>query len=61
LYYFITFGEPGAAALGPHKDKPLELADAIAHAYHLLDENMANVAIRDDKGNSISGEDLPPC
>jgi hypothetical protein len=59
--YFVTFGEPSAALLDPQKGKPFELADAITHAYQLLDNNMSGVIIRDDKGNSISGEDLRAC
>jgi hypothetical protein len=59
--YFVTFGEPGDAVLDPEKGKPFELADAISHAYQLLDDKMADVSIRDDKGNSISGEDLRAC
>jgi hypothetical protein len=59
--YFVTFGEPKAAALLPEKDRPLDLADAITRAFQLLDDKMADVTIRDDKGNSISGEDLRAC
>jgi hypothetical protein len=59
--YFVTFGETSAAALDPNRDKPFELADAIIHAYQLLDDKMADVIIRDDKGNSLSGDDLRAC
>jgi Protein of unknown function (DUF2934) len=58
--YFVTFGERGPAALEA-EGKPLELAAAISLAFQLLDDDMADVAIRDAKGNSISGEDLRAC
>ena len=38
-----------------------ELADALTHACRLLDASERNVAITDDLGRSISGQDLVDC
>jgi hypothetical protein len=47
--YFVTFEESYAAALDIASSRPFELADAITHAFQLIDENRPNVALRDDK------------
>jgi hypothetical protein len=59
--YFVIFDEPLAASIDEGVSKSFELADAVTHAFQLIDDNRANVTIRDDKGNSISGEDLLAC
>jgi len=68
MHYFVTFGgfyaggKPAAAAIDSGSlHLPFELADALAHACHLLGEQEANVAIIDGNGNSISGDDLVAC
>jgi hypothetical protein len=61
LSYFVTFGKLGPAARDPGDDKPLNLGEALSRAYQMLDVGMRDVAIRDDKGNSIGGEDLMAC
>jgi hypothetical protein len=40
---------------------PLELADALTHACRLIDQQVPNVAIMDENGNSISGDELISC
>jgi hypothetical protein len=51
----VTFGERGPTVT-ESEEKPLELAVAISYAFQLPDDDMNDVTIRDDKGNSISGE-----
>jgi hypothetical protein len=48
----IDRGRPGV---------PLELADAFTHACRLIDQQVPNVAIKDENGNSISGDELISC
>jgi hypothetical protein len=65
MRYFVTAdqsvagGKPTTAV----DERPIsyEFDDAIAHAYRLLDDGKHNVAIRDDAGNAISGDDLIAC
>jgi hypothetical protein len=59
--YFVTFAKSGAPPPDLGSDKPLELVDALTRAYQMLDAGVQEVAVRDDKGNSISGEDLRAC
>jgi len=67
MHYFVTFdefdakGKPLAAAIDSGPTGAYELDDAIVHAYRLVDEGKHNVAIRDEEGNSISGDDLIAC
>jgi hypothetical protein len=64
MRYFVTSGARAKQA-PPEIDEPadgsFELADALAHAYRLIDEGLPNVAITDDGGRSISGHDLLAC
>jgi hypothetical protein len=60
--YFVTFDDPSrTGAIDEGLSRSFELADALAHACRLLDENKQNVTIRDDLNNSISGDDLLAC
>jgi hypothetical protein len=60
MAYFVTFDARGADAAESGSSKPMELADALAHACRLLDEGKRNVVIKDDR-NSISGDELAAC
>lgn len=64
--YFVTFGgfdstgRPAPVAI----DTPMHtitLSDALAHACWLVSQGREYVAVRDDAGNSISGDDLAGC
>jgi hypothetical protein len=62
--YLVTFGaaaKNAPAAIDEPAGKPFELADALAHACRLIDEQVPNVAIIDGNGRSISGDDLIAC
>jgi hypothetical protein len=64
MRYFVMLDESDASAkvAAPNeRPKAYEFDDAIAHAYRLLDDGKHNVAIRDEAGNSISGDDLIAC
>lgn len=62
MRYFVAFGDPtSAAATDEGLSRSFELADALAHACRLLDEKKQNVTIRDDRNNSIAGDDLLAC
>jgi hypothetical protein len=59
--YSVTFNESKAELRDPDKVKRLELADAVTHAFQLIDQDQANVTIHDGNGNSIFGSDLLAC
>jgi hypothetical protein len=61
MRYFVTVDEEGPTAIDVGKRQEFELGDALVHACRLLDENTRNVTIRDDRNNSISGDDLVAC
>jgi hypothetical protein len=65
MSYFVTSGadaQYGPAAIDqPAGARSFELADALAHACRLIDENVANVAITDGGQRSISGDELVAC
>jgi hypothetical protein len=61
LPYFVTFGEPGAKVPSSEENGAVALVVAITRAYQLIDDGKIDVAISDDKGHSISGEDLLAC
>jgi hypothetical protein len=59
--YYVTFVEPGAEALRSERPRAVELMVAITRAYQLIDDGKLDVAISDNKGHSIAGEDLLAC
>jgi hypothetical protein len=61
MRYFVTFDEAGAGTIDEGSSRAWELADALAHACRLLDEGKKNVAIHDERKNSIAGDDLLAC
>ena len=64
MRYFVTSDESDAGGKARAAAQPQELYefdDAIAHAYRLVDDGKHNVAIHDEAGNSISGDDLIAC
>jgi hypothetical protein len=54
--YFVTHGV-GPAAI----DGGFDFEGAIIHAYRLMDEGKLDVAIQDELGNSIRGDELAAC
>ena len=64
MRYIVTSGaaaKRAAAAIDEAAEQSFELADALAHAYRLIDEGLPNVAITDGGGRSISGDELLAC
>jgi hypothetical protein len=64
MRYFVTLDgsdASGKTVAGEPSSQAYEFDDAIAHAYRLIDDGKHNVAIRDEAGNSISGDDLIAC
>jgi hypothetical protein len=62
MRYFVTLdGSDASGKAAAEPSKAYEFDDAIAHAYRLIDDGKHNVAIRDEAGHSISGDDLIAC
>ena len=67
MRYYVMFGgfdergKPAPAAIDEGSPQPFELSGALAHACKLLSEGKPDVCIRDDFGNSISGDELASC
>ena len=53
--YQVTYGAT------PTVEEIATLEDAMERAGQLISDNYANVAVRDGKGNEISGDDLIAC
>ena len=56
MAYLVTHGV-GPAAI----DGRFDFEGAIIHAYRLMDEGKLDVAIQDELGNSIRGDELAAC
>jgi hypothetical protein len=68
MNYFVTFetfddeGRRGPVGIDSGlPSKPLDVADALERARQLILEEKHHVTIRNDNGNSISGDDLAAC
>ena len=60
MRYFITWEGSATTGVQPTAQR-FELPDAVAQACRLIDEGKSNVAIRDDAGKSIGGDELIAC
>jgi hypothetical protein len=58
MAYFVTFTDAGIGALD---DGTFDLRAAFAHACSLLSEGKVDVAINDDLGRNIRGDELALC